>query len=113
MSRGSGFSTASAVEFRKSANCRGSPIARNYHSKINRSKEAKRIDEENLVSSISSGSAQISTHQSQLVLVPSGARTKRFVDPWVKVIENHKKVRLKIFIRYLTIFRLCYEGYKT
>ena len=57
MSRGSGFSTASAVEFRKSANCRGSPIARNYHSKINRSKEAKRIDEENLVSSISSGSA--------------------------------------------------------
>jgi len=48
MSRGSGFSTASAVEFRKSANCRGSPIARNYHSKINRSKEAKRIDEENL-----------------------------------------------------------------
>ena len=52
MSRGSGFSTASAVEFRKSANCRGSPIARNYHSKINRSKEAKRIDEENLVSSI-------------------------------------------------------------
>ena len=50
MSRGSGFSTASAVEFRKSANCRGSPIARNYHSKINRSKEAKRIDEENLVS---------------------------------------------------------------
>lgn len=52
MSRGSGFSTASAVEFRKSANCRGSPIARNYHSKINRSKEAKRIDEENLVSAI-------------------------------------------------------------
>ena len=59
MSRGSGFSTASAVEFRKSANCRGSPIARNYHSKINRSKEAKRIDEENLVSSISSGSARL------------------------------------------------------
>jgi len=44
----SGISAASAIEFRKSANCRQSPIARNYHSRINRTKEAKRIDEENL-----------------------------------------------------------------
>ena len=85
MSRGSGFSTASAVEFRKSANCRGSPIARNYHSKINRSKEAKRIDEENLVSWKSSGSA-----------CNTGAG----------------KVHKSSFIKYITIFRLCYEGYK-
>ena len=69
MSRGSGFSTASAVEFRKSANCRGSPIARNYHSKINRSKEAKRIDEENLVSSISKGMCLPDAHLVRIPLV--------------------------------------------
>ena len=84
MSRGSGFSTASAVEFRKSANCRGSPIARNYHSKINRSKEAKRIDEENLVSWIFTGSGS----------------------------ACYRKIRKSSFIKYVTIFRLCYEGYK-
>jgi len=44
----SGISAASAIEFRKTANCRAAPIARNYHSRINRTKEAKRIDEENL-----------------------------------------------------------------
>lgn len=44
----SGISAASAIEFRRTANCRAAPIARNYHSRINRTKEAKRIDEENL-----------------------------------------------------------------
>lgn len=44
----SGLSAASTVESRRTQNCRASPIARNYHSKINRTKEAKRIDEENL-----------------------------------------------------------------
>ena len=44
----SGISAASAIEFRKTASCRQAPIARNYHSRINRTKEAKRIDEENL-----------------------------------------------------------------
>lgn len=29
--------------------CKYSPVARNYHSKINRDKESKRIDQENLV----------------------------------------------------------------
>jgi len=44
----SGLSTASAIEFRKTVNCRTAPIARNYHTKINRTKEEKRINEENL-----------------------------------------------------------------
>jgi len=29
-------------------NCKYSPVARNYHSKVNRDREAKRIDQENL-----------------------------------------------------------------
>lgn len=44
----SGLSATSTAEMRRTQNCRASPIARNYHSKINRTKEAKRIDEENL-----------------------------------------------------------------
>jgi len=44
----SAFSTASAMEMRRTVNCKYSPVAKNYHSKINREKEAKRIDQENL-----------------------------------------------------------------
>ena len=50
-SRSSNYSTASAFELRRTTNCKYSPVARNYHSKLNRDKEAKRIDLENLVSS--------------------------------------------------------------
>lgn len=45
---GSAYSTASAFELRRTNNCKYSPVARNYHSKINRDKESKRIDQENL-----------------------------------------------------------------
>jgi len=44
----SAFSTASAFELRRMNSCKYSPVARNYHSKINREKESKRIDQENL-----------------------------------------------------------------
>jgi len=47
-SRMSAISAASAIEFRKTVSCRAAPIARQYHSSINRTKEARRIDEENL-----------------------------------------------------------------
>jgi hypothetical protein len=45
---GSAYSTASAFELRRMNNCKYSPVARNYHSKVNRDRESKRIDQENL-----------------------------------------------------------------
>jgi len=48
VSTSSKYSTASAMELRRTSNCKFSPVARNYHSKINRERESRRIDNENL-----------------------------------------------------------------
>jgi len=48
VSTSSNYSTASAMELRRTSNCKFSPVARNYHSKINRERESRRIDNENL-----------------------------------------------------------------